>query len=139
MTLEQLVYDVEARLGRLLWRPDPLAELEEEAGRVAKELQDRREALARCDAARIAIKRRLLDNQAAAALLPSQIEASVRTGQTPQAWRLALDLDRLRKSIVEDQAALPRQDQACWSLQFKVRQLERRLIELHKKLYLARR
>ena len=42
--------------------------------------------------------------------------------------------DNARQALVEDRAALPRHEQACWSLQFKLRQLERKAARLEEQL-----
>ncbi len=137
MSLEQLVHHVESRLlglGRLLLRPDPRTQLREEIDELLDELRQRRQALARSVEERDAARRRLSDNQTAAALLPAQIASCVRRGLPDQAWKYALELDGLRRALAEDRDALPRLDQTCWSLAFLVRQLERRLARLRDKL-----
>jgi hypothetical protein len=48
--------------------------------------------------------------------------------------RQALELDRLRREILADQNELSRLDQACWCLEFRLRQLERRFQRLHEAL-----
>ena len=137
MSLEQLVHHVESRLvglGRRLLRPDPRTQLQEEIDEVLDELRQRRQALARSVQERDAARRRLSDNQTAAVLLPSQIESCVRQGRADQAWKYALELDEARRALAEDRDALPRLDQTCWSLDFLIRQLERRLARLRDKL-----
>src|SRR4051812_29634199 len=102
MTLDQLVNTVESRLaglGRLLWRPDPREQRRQEAEDLAAELRDRNAALARCRDQLDSLRRRLGENQAAAALLPSQVEACLRRGHGAQAWSQALELDRIRQAV----------------------------------------
>jgi hypothetical protein len=101
--------------------------MQDEIEQLAIELADRRAALRQCEIDRDAIQKRLQENQPTAALMPSQIESNLRRGKADQAWRQALDLDRLRQTILNDQATLPRLEQACWSLQFHIRLLERKL------------
>ena len=137
MDLERLVHAFEARLlnlGRRLWRPDPLAGLHDRLDRVEADLCDRRARHAVCEAEREAAERRLGDNQTAAALLTCQVESCLRRGSPELAWRQALELDRLRAKIAEDQKALPRHEQAAWSLGFQIRQLEREHARLRDQL-----
>jgi hypothetical protein len=137
MNLEQLAHAVEDRLlglGRRLWRRDPLAGLRQEIDGVGRTLRDRRAALERCRAERDAARRRLEENQPAAALLASEVEQCLARGDRDRAWRRALDLDRRRQQMAEDGRAVPRHDQAAWSLEFTIRQLERRLDRLHERL-----
>jgi hypothetical protein len=130
MNLEQMVQRFEARLaelGQRLLGASPEEQAREEMVLLAAELAERRAALARAQEERDATLRRLNENQQAAALLPSEIESSLRRGKRSQAFRQALELDRLRKSLDADRVALPRLEQTCWSLRFHLRQLERRL------------
>jgi hypothetical protein len=137
MTLEQLVYQVEAHLlnlGRLLWRPDRRAQHLEKAERLREELRDREKALARSRAALTTTQRRLHDHQIAAALLTSRIESCLSQGRPDHAWKHALELDKVRQTLAADRVSLPRLEQTCWSLQFTIRQLERRLARLREEL-----
>jgi chromosome segregation ATPase len=137
MKLEQLVHDVEARLtdlGRRLLGPGPREQLREELEAFVAEIAGRRAALKLHRAERDAVRARLRDGEAAVALLPAQIESSVRRGKASQAVRQALELDRLRQQVAEDRAGLPRLEQTCWSLQFHLRVLERRLTRLEDRI-----
>ncbi len=137
MSLEELVHDVESRLadlGRRLLEPGPKTLLREQVDALTAELNVRQGALARCKAERDAAARRMLDNHIASARLKGQIESCIRHCQPDQAWQHALELDAVRQKMAEDRAALPRHDQACWSLQFKIRQLERKLSLLRAQL-----
>jgi hypothetical protein len=128
MTLEDFVQSVESRLlglGRFFWRADPLASLYEAQERIEVRLRDRRRQLAAAEEERSALVRRLADRRAAADLLAAQVEAAYSGSQAERAWRLALDLDRVRQEIVEDEKRLQPLEQVAWSLGFAVRQLER--------------
>jgi hypothetical protein len=128
MTLEDLVHTVESRLlglGRLLWRPDPMASLYDALDRNEVQLRARRREAAAAESERAALRRRVEDRRAAAELLAARVESSWSLGQAEQAWRLALDLDRVRQELSEDEKKVTRLDQLVWSLSFAVRQLER--------------
>jgi chromosome segregation ATPase len=133
MTLERLVQQVEERLrnlGRQLLRPDPLAPLREQIAAAEEEVHQHQTALERCRDALAETRRRLTYNQTAAALLTSRIESYLTGGASDRAWKHALELDKLRQAAAEDQALLPKQEQAVWSLEFRLRQLERKLASL---------
>lgn len=135
--LEQFVHTVEwglKGLGRRLWQGSPRERLLDEIDRLTLELRERHAELARSRMELAGIKRRLRDNPTAAALLHSRIETAHRNRQLEQAWRLALELDQLRQTMACDQEASPRLEQMCWSLQFLIRQLERRLARLQEQL-----
>jgi hypothetical protein len=128
--LEELVLEVEARLldlGRSLWPADRLARDEAEGERLAAALGDCQQALRRACTDRAAAQRRLRANRELLRHLPSVIRRCLQRGQHPDAWQHALALDRARQETVEDEAALPRLGQLSWSLQFRSRQLQRRL------------
>jgi hypothetical protein len=131
--LEDLVHNVEARLldlGRRLLEPGAATRPPDEGERAAAELRDRRLALQRACTERAAMQKRLKENQKLVACLPGLIQTCLRREQGEDAWRHALELDRARQAVAEDEAALPRLGQVCWSLHFQVRQLERRLASL---------
>ncbi|HZY83594.1 MAG TPA: hypothetical protein VFE78_02075 [Gemmataceae bacterium] len=137
MSLEELVHDVESRLadiGRRLLQPGPKALVQEEADAVGRELEARRAALARAKAERDATARRILDNHSSVRRLTALTEHHVRRHEHDQGWQYAMELDRARQALSDDRAALPRHEQACWSLQFKIRQLERKLARLEELL-----
>ena len=129
MTLEDLVQSVESRLlrlGRLFWRPEPLASLYDALDRNEVQLQARRRELAAAEErSGRRLHRRLTDRRATSDLLSAQVEAAYAGGQADRAWRLALDLDRVRQGLAEDEKRLHPLDQVVWSLGFAVRHLER--------------
>jgi chromosome segregation ATPase len=137
MKLERLVHDVESRLGqlgRVLWDPDSRLELKDEIALLSAQLADREAALERARAERESTARRISDNEVAAALLPTQVENSVRRKKTSQAFRQALELDRIRRTLAEDQANLPRLERQCSNLEFHITLLQRRLARLRQQL-----
>lgn len=137
MKLERWVHDVEthlAHLGHTLWEPDAKLELKDEIALLSAQLADRQAALERARAERDATARRIGDNETAAALLPTQVENSFRRKKTSQALRQALELDRIRRTLAEDKANLPRIEEQCSRLEFFIRLLERRLSRLHQRL-----
>ncbi len=136
--LEHLVYSLESRLlqlGQLLWQPDLRSRRQEEADRLTEQLQQRHTLLSRSQAELELIQRRLNSNRTAAVLLTAQIESCVHRRVPLQAYPQVLELDRIRQILAEDEAVLPRLEQRCWSLQFQVRQLERRLARLQEELF----
>jgi hypothetical protein len=138
--LEDLVYNLEAglkNLGRALWPTDPVTQLHEQAQRVAVELCRQQKALRQACNERAAAQRRLKDNRGLIDRLPGLIQRCLRDRRSEEAWRHALALDRARQELADDEAALPRLGQVCWSLHFQVRQLERRLDNLRQRLATA--
>jgi hypothetical protein len=136
MTLEELVQSVESRLlglGRLLWRPDPSALLQDALDHNEVQSQTRRRELAAAETEQAGLQQRIDDRRAAADLLVAQIESARSAGQADRAWRLALDLDRMRQELTDDEKKLKPLEQVAWSLDFAIRQLERERTRLEKR------
>jgi chromosome segregation ATPase len=137
MKLERLVYDVEARLldlSRKVFGGGPQERLREDLATLLHERALRREKLQSLEAEYKDLRVRLQENEVAVALLPSQIESSLRRGKPSQAVRQALELERLRGQLAQDRAALPGLEQMCWSLQFHLRLIQRRVDRLREQL-----
>jgi chromosome segregation ATPase len=137
MGLEQFVHHVESnllKLGTLLAPTDPRAKLEDEADDLVTELQKHHADLCKAEQECAEVRRRLEENEARAALLPSQIEAGVRRGRGEDAYTCAMELERAREALTRDRAELPRLEQRMWSLQFLIRQVERRLARVQNRL-----
>jgi hypothetical protein len=137
MRLDEIVHRVESRLfglGRTLIQADPASEMAEELDLVRGQRARLIAELDRAQTHRNELRRSLGDKQAEAALLPSQVESSLCRGKTSQAVRQALELDRLRREMHAGQDELPRLDQACWCIEFRLRQLERRYQQLQEAL-----
>jgi chromosome segregation ATPase len=137
MTIEHFVNSVETRiwsLGRRLMQTDPTTQLREDVMEASDALRARYKELLHDRADLEATRKRIDENQINAALLGSAVEESTKRGSGEQAWRLALELDRARRQLTEDQERLPKLEQRCWSLDFQVRQMERRLARLQTQL-----
>src|SRR5690242_2472930 len=123
--LEQLVHSVESGLlglGRHLMRLNPREQLQEDIDQLTAQLRQRRTELTRSRIELAAMKRRLRDNPPEAALLHSRIETAIHNRRPDAAYRDAIELDQLRQTMVSDGETCPRLEQACWSLQFLIRQ-----------------
>jgi hypothetical protein len=138
--LEKMLQQVESRLirvGEALWKPDPKAKLRAESQRLSDELRDRHDALEQTRSTQMATARRVWENKNAADTLAGHIQACLGCGSGDQAWKFAMQLDRVRQELAADEARLPKLEQACWSLQFQIRQMERQLARLHEQIYPA--
>jgi hypothetical protein len=136
MSLEQLFQSVETGLynfGRQLCR-DQRAELRGEADSVADDLRRERAALRRCRDEMAELRQRVRQQEAGAAYLASRIESYVYVHDGPSAYDHAMQLDNLRRKLVEDRAALRRalrDERDCLDA---IRELERQYNELQDKL-----
>jgi chromosome segregation ATPase len=140
MFLERVVQGLErgvVSLGRCLCQPDARTQLREDMLQVRDDLATRQRALARCRDELEGVRSRVNENQAAAALLAGRIGMALARGEGDQAWRRALELDKLRRRLAEDEARLPKEEQLCAALELQVRFLTRKLARLQDQLYRA--
>lgn len=125
-SLDRFVRGVEGRLFGLLGAGPGADEIE----RLQDDVLTCQRDLDRLTAEKEEASRRVRDNEEAVARYPARIGDSVRRGKSSQAMRQALELDRLRRDLAADRALLPRLEQLCWSLAFRLRQARRRLADL---------
>jgi chromosome segregation ATPase len=92
--------------------PRQLAQLRDELGKAGSNGETRRQHLS--------------ELSAQAALLPSEIENGLERGKSAQAFRLALELDRLRSEIRKEEESLAELQSACDELDRLIREAERR-------------
>jgi hypothetical protein len=138
--LEKMLQQVESRLvrvGEAIWKPDPKSKLRDESQRLSDELRQRHDALEVARATRAATAHRIWENKNGSDVLTGHIQACLGCGSGDQAWQFALQLDRVRQELTADVARLPKLEQACWSIQFQIRQMERQLARLHEQIYPA--
>jgi hypothetical protein len=136
MLLEEVVHKVESRLaslGQRLWQ-DPQALFQDQVDRLRAELDSQRALLTRQQKELADARDRLRDNENAVGSLPFKIKLFFRRGHSTEAWQLALRLDEARQQLAQDQVAVPRLEQVCWCLRFRLRQLQRRLVLAHKQM-----
>jgi hypothetical protein len=116
--LERIVQALEARLARLFGRS--------EAESATDELSLKREALAGYQARREEVRRRLCEMRRREEELTAGVASALKLGLAAKAYERALELERLRQEAAQQKAQLPRLEQVCWSLEFDIRQQERK-------------
>src|SRR5947208_3100937 len=122
MLLEDVFHRVEAgleRLGRALFQPDPQSQLRADIAELTAELRERHEQLRQTRQKLREAQRRLEENRQAVKHLAVRVERAVRDQEGPQAYHLALEVDKLRQEIARDEERVPRGEQAVWSIEFK--------------------
>jgi chromosome segregation ATPase len=137
MKLEVLINTVECRLfnlGRTLLQADEKSDLREELDHAQAELAARESSLARAEARRNEMVRRVEKLQFESERLPGEIESSFRRGKRSQALRQALELESVRRDLAAAGADLRKLEQTVWSLGFNLRQMRRRLERLREQI-----
>src|SRR5262245_38951902 len=138
MSLEQLFHKVECgiyHLGQHLLRDHPGRQLHNEALRLSDELQQNHAALVRHRREYDAVCQRIVKQERQALILESRVEAAVGGGNREQAWREALELDRVRQTLAAQRAEARSRETAISTHQERIATLEHRLSAVQKKLY----
>jgi hypothetical protein len=136
MLFAQLWQTVESRLSALKrrWWPDPVSDLRAEMERLEADIADTQAVLSEHNVLLEELRGRVGLGQRRAARLTSQVAECVKAGYESQAWPFALELDELHRTLADDQAALRRQEQVCWSHEFHLRQAQRKLDDVRGQL-----
>jgi hypothetical protein len=137
MGLENLVRQLEERfctIGKRLV-PRPIRDWwTDEAGRLATALDQHRERARQFHQAAQETRSRLAENEVREAILASQVETYIHSGEQARAYQLALELDRVRTQMTEDRAGLPREEKAWRTHRERIAELERHLDEVRSHL-----
>ncbi len=137
MLLTQLWQSMEARLSawrRRWWPPDPVSSARTEANRLAAEIVERKAALAEMTTILEELHHDAEATQKQATRLTAQVAECVKAGYESQAWPLALELDELHRRLAGVETEVRRHEQLCWSYEFQLRQLQRKLNDLRGRL-----
>jgi predicted nucleic acid-binding Zn-ribbon protein len=117
-------------VGRVMIQADPASDLREELDHLRGEHARQDDRLATLRGQVALLLQRLAENEAAASSLPAAVESSFRRNKSAQAMRQALELDRIRRELDADRTELKRVEHAVWCLEFRLRQLSRRIERL---------
>lgn len=137
MLFAQLWQSMESRLHawkRRWWPLDPLSAAGAEIERLSAEIAAIKAELDGLSTLLEELRGRLANNQKRAARLIAQVAECVKAGYESQAWPLALELEEVHRSLAADQAEVCRGEQVCWSQQFRLRQLRRKLEQVRGQL-----
>lgn len=130
MLVHEILDRVGARVlgvGRAILQANPASDRAEQLEHLRAEFARQDDRLATLRGHVSLLLQRVEDNEAAAAPLVAAVESSLRRDKPAQALRQALELDALRREIDADRAALQRVEHAVWCLDFRLRQLSRRI------------
>ncbi len=131
MHFAQLWQSVEVRLQawrRRWWPPDARVERRAAADELEAEIEQAAAELGSASVVLEELRQRVGASERQAVRLTGQVAECVKAGYEGQAWPFVLELDELRVALEADRGELRRQEQLCWSQEFRLRQL-RRLLE----------
>jgi len=137
MLFAQLWQSVETHLHTLRrrwWPLDPVSATRDRIQQLSSEIAAGKMELAELKALLEEVRGRMAAGRKQAARLTAQVAECVKAGYESQAWPLALALDETHRSLGAEQAELRRLEQVCWSQDFRLRQMQRKLDQLRGQL-----
>jgi hypothetical protein len=127
MGLNQFLHDVGNELQEILWnevlREPPGRKLE----RLKRELERESVALTELRTTAAELRRLLAEQECHARGLEARVRVYLHVADRTNAWRHALELDRLRHTLDQDRGRFHKIREACQAQRARVRQLEEQL------------
>lgn len=133
MSVQDVIGKVGAKVlgvGKSLLQADAAADLAEELELLLGERDQLDDQLATLRGQAALLGQRVADHEPLDSSLPAEIASSLRRDKQSQALRLALELERVRRAIDDDRAEMKRIEETVWCLEFRLRQLDRRVERL---------
>jgi hypothetical protein len=137
MSIVQFFETVEGRLFNLdcTLRHSPHVRLREQADALCEDLQELEPVQAQRLAEIAEARRWLVEQEIQAAMLASQVEASVFSKDSYAAWQQALELEKVRHTLNEERERIERLEDTANEQAALIRSLQYRLSLLQQKLY----
>ena len=127
MGFNQFLQDVSQELQEILWKDVPRAPTGKEFDRLEGELYRASTALNELRTKLAELRGRVAEQERRARSLEVRVRVYLQVADRTNAWRHALELDRLRPMLEQDRARLQRCRQACQAQLIRVRQLQEQL------------
>jgi phage shock protein A len=127
MSLNQFLLDVGCELQEILWKDVPRPPVAGYLDRIEASLHRASVELAQLRASVDELCKRLADKERQARRLEARVEVYLHVADQTNAWRHALELDRLRDTLARERARLLRRQQAYRAQLARVQHLQQRL------------
>jgi len=127
MGFNQFIQDVGYELQEILWTDVLREPPERKLDRLKRELDRESVTLAELRTTAAELRSRLEEQERHARGLETRVRVYLQVADRKNAWRHALELDRLRHTLDQDRARFQRVRQACQTQRARVRQLEEQL------------
>lgn len=138
MSFHRFLQDVRCELQEILWWDVPRGPVGGEVDRLEKELHRALETLRRLRAIVDELRTRLAQNERRAQRLKARVEVYLHVADQANAWRSALELDHLQRTLDHERARLERRKHAYQAQRVRVQDLQERLDELSSATYPSR-
>ena len=127
MGFNQFLQDVGIELQEILWTDVLREPPERRLARLTRELDRESEALTELRTRAAELRGRLTEQEQRARGLEARVRVYLQVADRTNAWRHALELDRLRHALERDRACFQHVRQACQVQRSRVRELEEQL------------
>jgi phage shock protein A len=122
------------KLSNAAWSADPIAQMQYEYDKSVDQLRDGREGLERYRSLVERVTRQVASDQAQANNLEARVKAMLGVGDRDSAAKLALELQKVKKSLEENQTQLKMHEEAYNNNLLKVKHAAGKLAEVHSKI-----
>ncbi|HEV3084688.1 MAG TPA: hypothetical protein VGY66_33305 [Gemmataceae bacterium] len=106
--MNQFIEDVRFHFQQLFWDDVPRRRVLVDLAQMKRQARQAVTALARQEAIKKELSKRLVEHENRSAFLAARIQIYLHVGDHPNAWRYALELDRLSKITEQERSALHR-------------------------------
>jgi hypothetical protein len=127
MSLNQFLLDVSCQLQEILWEDVPRVPVAGNSDRIEASLHRASVELGQLRTSVDELCNRLADKERHARWLEARVEVYVHVADQTNAWRHALELDRLRNTLAQERARLQRRQQAYRAQLARVQHLQQKL------------
>ncbi len=122
------------KVANLFWSADPIAMMRYEYDRSVAELQEGRKGLELYRALVEKVSRQVRDQEAHMAKLEAQAKAYLKAGDRETAAKFALEMEKLRKDLQENQGQLQMHEQAYDNNLRKIQHATKKLAEVRQRI-----
>jgi len=122
------------KIVNFFWRADPIAQMQYEYDRVVDQLKEGRDGLEQFQALVERVARQVANNKAQVANLEAKIKAYLGAGDREKAGQIALDLQKARKELAENEAQLKMQEEGYNNNLLKIKHATKKVGELRARI-----
>ena len=122
------------KIANFFWTADPIAQLQYEYDKAVDQMKDGREGLEKYRALVERVNRQVEQNRAHVAKLEAQIKAYLKAGERETAGKFAIELQRAKKELEENEAQLKLHETAYGNNVTKIEHAVKKLEELKRKI-----
>jgi phage shock protein A len=122
------------KIANFFWTADPIAQLQYEYDKAVDQMKDGREGLEKYRALVERVNRQVEANNSHVAKLEAQVKAYLKAGERETASKFALELQKAKKELAENEAQLKLHETAYGNNVTKIEHAVKKLEELKRKI-----